>query len=125
MSELISSEEARLAWASGIDLQWSDSNFPKWTDLDDQYKLSIFNDNDVKFRIKPKTILINGMEIPAPFDPKGDVEYWYLCPHSGHGYTMRNSGERTILAQFGAWRTEEEIIQVVTTFREILKGATK
>lgn len=63
MSELISGKEAKLAWANGEKLQWRDGNFTKWMDLDDEFRLGIFN--DVEFRLKPRTIKINGVEVPV------------------------------------------------------------
>ena len=49
---MISGKEAKLAWANGEELQWKDLNFTNWNDLDGDYRLRLFDDEGVKFRIK-------------------------------------------------------------------------
>lgn len=50
-----------IAWANGETIQCWNNELQAWEDL---YHLN-FN-SDVKFRVKPKTISINGIEVPAP-----------------------------------------------------------
>lgn len=41
----------------------------------------------IEFRVKPETITINGIEVPAPMrvaPPKGET-YWFVCFSSGGG----------------------------------------
>lgn len=74
----------------------------------------------VFFRIKPKTININGIEVPAPFKPNVDEKFWHLYPSMGRGYNFTTSIDSDHYEQFGAWRTEKEIKQVVEALRKVL-----
>ena len=62
MSNLISGKEAKLAWANNKEIEYMPLN--KWNLLGGSTPLSIFDRDDVKFRIKPRTITINGIEAP-------------------------------------------------------------
>ena len=64
MSEFISGDEAKLAWAKGEKVQWRQSF--GWDDLGAVNILGIFDDEDIEFRLKPRTITLNGVEVPAP-----------------------------------------------------------
>ena len=120
MSELISGKEALIALANGEevelqavgDMNWYDST--QWT----VGELLCFKG---RFRLKPRTITINGIEVPAPFKPKEGGLYWHISPEymSGYGESMYNDGNVDTWQQFGAWRTEEEIKQVVAVLRNI------
>lgn len=117
MSELISREEAKLAWAEGIAVQVAigPDRFRTLVSSDD---LGIF-DRGNYFRLKPRTITLNNIEIPAPFEPKDGDRYWYLLDcDSGYDYDDYR-GQDTC---FGFWRTEEEIKQVVSALRSAFKG---
>lgn len=76
------------------------------------------------FRTKPKTITLNGTEIPAPFVPKSDQEYWILFEsyHSGDGYKLVMEDDQYHNLCFGAWRTEDQIKQVVAALRNVFGG---
>ena len=63
MSELISGKEAKLAWANNKEVEYMPLN--KWNLLGGSTPLSIFDRDDVKFRLKPRTITINGIEVPS------------------------------------------------------------
>ena len=131
MSELISGKEALIALANGEDVQLrnlKDNWYKEWTDYNSfKFKtwIGFFIEGESsghEFRIKPRTITINGIEIPAPFKPKdGDtvfvpsnfIQQCYLeCKYP----TFENH-----VFQFGVWRTEEEIKQVVAALREVFK----
>lgn len=125
MSELISGKEALIALASGEEVQYisagmSDSGF--WSDSEKTKNFTIhdFYSGSWAFRLRPRTITINGIEVPAPFEPKeGDAVFipvnflqqgYMECKYptfEGHCY------------QFGAWRSESEIKQVVAALRKI------
>ena len=64
MSELISGKEAKLAWAEGVAVQVAigPDRFRTLVSSDD---LGIF-DRGNYFRLKPRTISINGIDVPAP-----------------------------------------------------------
>ncbi|MCQ9991883.1 hypothetical protein L2638_08240 [Acinetobacter baumannii] len=120
---LISSAEAKLAWANGVDIQIKNVNCVNWYDLDEsKYNLDIFDNVRVDFRLKPQTIKLE-LEIPAPFEPKdGDRCF---CPdmEQDDGFLdfhySEDSGFHKNFTQFGAWRTEEEIKQVVGQLRKL------
>lgn len=82
---------------------------------------------EIAFRLKPRTITINGIEVPAPFEPKEGNECFILNVESEDGFYRfvygENSGFHKKLIQLGAWRTEEEIKQVVAALRQVFGGA--
>ena len=123
MSELISGKEAKLAWANNKEVEYMPLN--KWNLLGGSTPLSIFDRDDVKFRLKPRTITLNGIEVPAPFEPKHGDDIWFLNPDYGCGYADGNYDPAEFVIQFGAWRTEDEIKQVVSALRSIFKGGVK
>ena len=124
MSGLISGKEAKLAWANGKKLQIANTIVGEdFYDMDDSNTtLNIFDLDFYQFRLKPRTIAINGIEVPAPFEPKHGDEIWFLHPDYGCGYLDGDYDPAESYAQFGAWRTEEEIKQVVTALRFVLTG---
>ena len=79
-----------------------------------------------EFRLKPRTITINGIEVPAPFEPKDGDYFYVICPTSFTGYTdvfAENQENLKCFSKFGAWRTEEEIKQVVAALRQVFGGS--
>ena len=61
MSELISGKEALIALANGEEVQqWNGNIF--W-DIDSNWQVSVFFQEGRKFRLKPRTIKINGTEL--------------------------------------------------------------
>lgn len=124
MSELISGKEAKLAWANGKKLQIANTIVGEdFYDIDDSNTtLNIFDLDFYKFRLKPRTITINGIEVPAPFEPKHGDDIWFLNPDYGCGYADGDYDPAESVIQFGAWRTEEEIKQVVSALRSVFKG---
>ena len=124
MSELISGSEAKLAWVNGEYVEYNVHT--DWHKLGGATPLSIFDRVDVVFRLKPHTILINGIEVPAPFEPKNGEDFYYLdCTSDNYGGWAKTSWRNVESDSFknntvfGAWRTEEEIKQVVEALRSI------
>ena len=68
MSELISGKEAKLVWANGEQLQISNTIVGEdFYDMDDsKTTLNIFDLDFYQFRLKPRTITLNNIEVPAP-----------------------------------------------------------
>jgi hypothetical protein len=125
---LISRADAKLAWAKGEDVQISHKHATlkkEWHDLYGTLMLSAFDSDMYEFRLKPRTITLN-VEIPAPFEPKEKDIFWTLSTNYKCGYVQilcyRNDEQGERLAQFGAWRTEEEIKQVVAALRGGIKA---
>ena len=72
-----------------------------------------------EFRLKPRTITINGIEVPAPFEPKDNENFYVIDCDSKDGYRKISNMIHSSWTQFGAWRTEDEIKQVVAAFRNV------
>lgn len=131
MSELISGKDVFIALAKGEDVQVHESTYKKdvWfnlieTNFNTGEILSGNVDNKpytLKFRLKPRTIILNGIEVPAPFKPKEGERYFYIYPSADAGYGSATTIKLSKYLQFGAWRTEEEIKQVVKALRSIFK----
>ena len=119
MSGLISGTKAKLAWANGEQLQVAHITENEWRDLNDNYALSVFTNDKYVFRLKPLTITINGIEVPAPFAPKDDDRFYYLTDDHTTGYTIAEKSEFYGEVKLGAWRTEDEIKQVVAALRQV------
>lgn len=67
--------------------------------------------------------LADGIEIPAPFEPKEGDYFYVICPTSLTGYTevfAENQKNLECFTKFGAWRSEKEIMQVVAALRQVL-----
>ena len=125
MSELISGKEAKLAWANGKKLQIANTIVGEdFYDIDDSNTtLNIFDLDFYQFRLKPRTITINGIEVPAPFEPKCGDMVWCLSELTPSGYEARTAYEpEDFFSNLGYWRTEEEIKQVVAALRSVFKG---
>ena len=123
MSELISGKEAKLVWAEGKKLQIANTIVGEdFYDIDDSNTtLNIFDLDFYRFRLKPRTITLNNIEVPAPFEPKDDEVFYHIFPTLEQGYGWCY-GEEESMKQFGAWRTEEEVKQVVSALRSVFKG---
>ena len=120
MSELISGKEAKLAWANNKEVEYMPLN--EWNLLGGSTPLSIFDRDDVKFRLKPRTITINGIEVPAPFEPcaEDDCRAYVIDTRNVNGYDWQHSSHCN--PNHIVWRTEEEIKQVVSALRSVFKG---
>lgn len=133
MSDLISGKEALIALANGekVGIHISGYKESYWINLRETRINTdeILNEKDrkgqeLKFRINPKTITINGIEVPAPFKPEVGEEYFYLnlqreCLYAAKIFNRNHSDNSAI--ELGAWRTEDEIKQVVEALRSIFK----
>ena len=116
MSKLISGKEALIALANDQEVEYFDEKLGEWfcMDMTHHFKRD--------FRLKPRTITLNGIEVPAPFEPKYGEKLYYIDVRCGSGFnsiTYRHDYKEYI--QFGAWRTEEEIKQVVAAQRIVFK----
>ena len=125
MSELISGKEALIALANGEEVEYktTDNAGSKWHQAKMLTVNTIMNFDDacILFRLKPRTITINGIEVPAPFEPKDgdDFRIYYLHGLYERGYDWMHS---THYREFHlVWRTEEEIRQVIAALRIAFK----
>lgn len=126
MSELISGLEALNKKESGESVEWSLHGLT-WSELTDSEMMSWQVERFLnkclgyRFRLKPKTISINGIEVPAPFEPKEDARVWFICDDNELGYAKSESYGVDIKSFYGWWRTEDEIKQVVSALKTIFK----
>ena len=120
MSELISGKDALIALGTDESIQFRRNM--DWNDFDLNntfgLKISDFKDPNIQFRIKPKKITLNGIEVPAPFKPKDGDEFYYLNDEYACGYSSWSAIGHAFIA---TWRTEDEIKQVVKALRSIFK----
>lgn len=123
MSELISGKEAKLAWANGKKLQIANTIVGEdFYDIDDSNTtLNIFDLDFYQFRLKPRTITINGIEVPCNKSKhdKDDV-VWVINTACENWYDWiygSNCDSNTLY-----WETEDEIKQVVSALRSVFKG---
>ena len=121
MSELISGKDALIALANGEDVEFKCGGM-SWSNLDaKQQPLEILIDKNVIFRLKPRTIMINNIEVPAPFKPKAMEQAFYITAFGNYDALVFDWQ----LNDFGYWRTEEEIKQVVDALRKAFKGGVE
>ncbi|MEO4192268.1 hypothetical protein ABH288_07690 [Acinetobacter pittii] len=103
---------------------WEEKKWDTFNPLEDDVSTKVFftgmseGVQKVFFRIKPKTILINGIEVPAPFRPKEFEDCYLLHDLYEHGYVQASWKYSNSVP---AWRTEEEIKQVVAALRKVFE----
>ncbi|MEE8097698.1 hypothetical protein V3N00_15805 [Acinetobacter baumannii] len=115
---LISGAEALRALADGKEVEANNSDFGYWIDARNLSVKDFFDDIHI-FRLKPQTIKLE-LELPKPFEPKDGETYWHIYPSAEKGYHfVRSFEDDDVWCQFGAWRTEDEIKQVVEQLRKI------
>lgn len=120
--KLISGDEAKKAWANGETVQVKCAG--GFFDLAEHRELlNVFDNPENIFRLAPRTITINGIEVPAPFEPKDGELFYYINNSADAGYSEGHTTKWSKYLQFGAWRTEEEIKQVVSALRQVFGGA--
>ena len=117
MSELISGKEALIALANGEELQMYIVN--KWEDLRRDISWRSILGENYKLRLKPRTITINNIEIPAPFEPKEGDKVYFIDLTCINDYEFRNYEKLRDSTIDMFWRTEAEIKQVVAALRSI------
>ena len=124
MSKLISGKEALIALANGKEVECkNDVTGMDWSDATGLLVRSFFDPTHMwGFRLKPRTITINGIEVPAPFEPKDGDMVWCLNELSEKGYEASTTyGSDDFTAHIAYWRTESEIRQVVLALRSVFK----
>ena len=125
MSEIINGKDALIALANGKTVEVKRIHDNEWKPAQ-LFGVSVFTDSETtSFRLKPRTITINGIEVPAPFEPKDGDKYYHISIQTsiGYGWYEWESSDYDARASiFGAWRTEEEIKQVVSALRSVFKG---
>ena len=120
MSKLISGKEAAQAFIDGKQVEFLDKT-GQWRSMIDITILKVFLDH-TDFRLKPRTITINGIEVPAPFNGElGHKQYAYVlntASPDGYSHIKFYEGNAKPLA---CWICEDEIKQVVSALRSVFK----
>ena len=118
MTNLISGKEALIALANGEEVELQALGDMNWYDST-QWTVGELLRFKGRFRLKPRTIKLE-LEIPAPFEPKYTENFYVIDCDSKDGYRKISNMIHSSWTQFGAWRTEDEIKQVVAAFRNVL-----
>ena len=122
MSKLISGKEALMSLANGEEVECR-AYEKNWINANNKHHpLSLFFDDSFQFRLKPRTITINGVEVPAPFNGElSHKQYAYVlntASPDGYGHIKFYEGNAKPLA---CWICEDEIKQVVAALRSVFK----
>lgn len=121
---LISGAEAFTYLIGGSnDVQTKLNDTEKWRDVPTGMSWAAFANPDRKFRLKPQTIKINGVDVPAPFNPKIGEWFYYLSAEHEEGYSSRRMNDDTPkhLLDLGAWSGEDKIKQVISAFKQAIQ----
>jgi len=128
MSELISGKEALIALANGREVEFKDV-MDKWENIKHHMNLdlSMFltSPDWMKFRLKPRTITINGIEVPSPqkdIPKRGDDVFTLDFTNNCGGFTSWKCQHSINTFSYEWWRSEDEIKQVVAALRQAFKS---
>ena len=123
MSKLISGKEALIALANGEDVESRNNQTGMGWNNAMTLNLFSFKSSMFDFRLKPRTITLNNIEVPAPFEPKEDCLVYILDDSRQEGFREYDYDiEDTGALFFGVWRAKDEIKQVVSALRSVFKG---
>lgn len=136
MGKLISGKEALIALANGEGVEYRNAN--GWSILTSMSVNLILNDN-FAFRLKPRTIALNGVEVPSPIkdfesfmkdreDIRNFFVYYLDSSNPVNGYSSIRLRDlrpdilnSSMWKNIKVWAVEEEIKQVVAALREVFK----
>ncbi len=122
MTNLISGKEALIALANGEEVECR-AYEKNWINAGNyNHCLGLFFDESFEFRLKPRTITINGIEVPCCGKDYqyGDAMY-ILNSLEPEEYSLVVLDKVDEVPLYW-WRTEEEIKQVVAALRQIFGG---
>ncbi|MFW2024944.1 hypothetical protein [Acinetobacter baumannii] len=107
---------------------WEEKSWENFNPLEDELSTKVFftgMSTDVRkvfFRIKPKTILINGVEVPAPFTPKNGDTFFYLSDDSMDGFQQAVwDDERWSNMFFGVWPSKDQVLKVIAVLKDLFE----
>lgn len=115
---MISGKDALIALANGEEVEF-DTGVGAWHLAHKGLTLHCFD--SYKFRLKPRTITINGIEVPCNKSKhdKDDV-VWVISTACENWYAWIYGSDCDSNTLY--WETEDEIKQVVSALRSIFKG---
>ena len=120
MTNLISGKEALIALANGKTVEVKRIHDNEWQPAQ-IFGVSVFTDSETtSFRLKPRTITINGIEVPCNKSKhdKDDV-VWVINTACENWYDWIYGSDCDSNTLY--WETEEEIKQVVAALRQIFR----
>ena len=122
MSELISGKEALIALANGQEIEARHKQTGMGWSNAMTLNLFSFHSSLFEFRLKPRTITINNIEVPAcGVDYKPHTFMFVLNSLDPCEYSKIILDESDEIPPYW-WSTEEEIKQVVSALRSVFKG---
>lgn len=125
MSELISGKEALIALANGggviyINTCYKDRPLKLWGDAK-ECNIEQFLSGDWIFRLKPKTIMLNGIEVAENIKKRDkDQVVWVVNTSCENWYDWIYGSDCDSNTLY--WGSEEEIKQVVAALRSIFNA---
>ena len=123
MSELISGKEALIALANGEEVEFFYRD--AWDSIGEMIVIDHFISDKFKFRLKPRTITINNIEVPAcGVDYKPHTFMFVLNSLEPCEYSKIILDESDEIPPYW-WSTEEEIKQVVSALRSVFNGGVR
>ena len=120
MSELISGKEALNCAFDGVDVEYQVKGDFNWCNFNDEsWAIDELKSKGFIFRLKPKTITLNNIEVPAPFEPKegDDCKCYYINTTFSSGFDWYHSSHHQNHRL--VWKSEDEIKQVVEALKKI------
>lgn len=123
MSDLISGKEALIALVNGeevlyIGKSYEDKPNSSWG-YAKEVEVEDFLNDTWSFKLRSRTIYLNGIEVPAPFEPKEGERFYYFSDEYTTGYASSDGSGFYGDMSLGVWRTEDEIKQVVVALRSV------
>ena len=120
MSELISGKEALIAWYEGLEIEVKHSTTGWFVFNDHNFGITVFKSEVHQFRLKPRTITVNGIEVPCNKSKhdKDDV-VWVISTACENWYDWIYGSDCDSNTLY--WETEEEIKQVVAALRSVFE----
>lgn len=118
MSELIGGKEALIALANGKEVETKRKDEMTWSSIG-FFAVNVFKDVKWEFRLKPRTVNLNGVEVPAcGTDYKPHTFMFVLNSLETCEYSKIILDESDEIPPYW-WETEEEIKQVVAALRSV------
>lgn len=119
MTNLISGKEALIALANGEEVEYLYGENNWLSVIEMQVLITAFTGSKFKFRLKPRTITLNGIEVPCCGKDYqyGDAMY-ILNSLEPEEYSLVVLDKVDEVPLYW-WRTEEEIKQVVEALRQV------
>lgn len=121
MTNLISGKEALIALANGEEVETKKKDEITWSSIG-FFAVNIFKDERWEFRLKPRTISINGIEVPCC---RKDYQYgdamYILNSLEPKEYSLVFLDEADEVPAYW-WKTEDEVKQVVAALRQVFGG---